>query len=68
VALIPWLRSSKKKGGTFGDGYILYYVKDVESHIFSLAFLYITSEFFLIPFYLQAVQIHSANGVKLLEA
>jgi hypothetical protein len=23
---------------------------------------------FLIPFYLQAVQIHSANGVKLLEA
>jgi hypothetical protein len=24
--------------------------------------------FFLIPFYLQAVQIHSANGVKLLEA
>jgi hypothetical protein len=25
-------------------------------------------EFFLIPFYLQAVQIHSANGVKLLEA
>jgi hypothetical protein len=26
------------------------------------------TEFFLIPFYLQAVQIHSANGVKLLEA
>jgi hypothetical protein len=25
-------------------------------------------EFFLIPFYLQAVQIHLANGVKLLEA
>jgi hypothetical protein len=25
-------------------------------------------EIFLIPFYLQAVQIHSANGVKLLEA
>jgi hypothetical protein len=24
--------------------------------------------FFSIPFYLQAVQIHSANGVKLLEA
>jgi hypothetical protein len=24
--------------------------------------------FLLIPFYLQAVQIHSANGVKLLEA
>jgi hypothetical protein len=24
--------------------------------------------FYLIPFYLQAVQIHSANGVKLLEA
>jgi hypothetical protein len=27
-----------------------------------------TDFFFLIPFYLQAVQIHSANGVKLLEA
>jgi hypothetical protein len=25
-------------------------------------------QIFLIPFYLQAVQIHSANGVKLLEA
>jgi hypothetical protein len=25
-------------------------------------------EVFLIPFYLQAVQIHLANGVKLLEA
>jgi hypothetical protein len=25
-------------------------------------------ELFLIPFYLQAVQIHSANGIKLLEA
>jgi hypothetical protein len=27
-----------------------------------------TIDFFKIPFYLQAVQIHSANGVKLLEA
>jgi hypothetical protein len=29
---------------------------------------YTPGRFFLIPFYLQAVQIHSANGVKLLEA
>jgi hypothetical protein len=28
----------------------------------------LTLYIFLIPFYLQAVQIHSANGVKLLEA
>jgi hypothetical protein len=28
---------------------------------------FLLSQFFLIPFYLQAVQIHLANGVKLLE-
>jgi hypothetical protein len=28
----------------------------------------IEPQYFLIPFYLQAVQIHSANGVQLLEA
>jgi hypothetical protein len=33
-----------------------------------IAIIYELNMIFLIPFYLQAVQIHSANGVKLLEA
>jgi hypothetical protein len=40
----------------------------LSTHQYFLGLEYRMSPFFLIPFYLQVVQIHSENGVKLLEA
>jgi hypothetical protein len=41
-----------------------HYNSDCQSNLLATTFFF----FLWIPFYLQAVQIHSANGVKLLEA
>jgi riboflavin transporter FmnP len=52
------------------DCYSWYFVSFADSVSGNVRFevVMIVNSFFLIPLYLQAVQIHLANGVKLLEA